>query len=258
MTRQHLTFACEGQDLAGTLDYAEGETGLLIVSGGNEIRSGAFSGMARLSARLAAAGHPVFRFDRRGVGDSSGANLGFRESGPDIDAALQCFLAETPHMGRVVALGNCDAASALMLHRGKGVHGLVLANPWTSEGPDTSPPPPAAIRARYGEKLRKPAELKRLLTGKVSMKGLLRGLAGAVAPEPEPTTLSGEMAAGLAAFSGDVRILLAGRDRTAQIFEVVWGAEDHRIARCPGADHAFSERDAADWLYQQCLAALSA
>ncbi len=56
----------------GTLDDAPGTTGLLIVSGGNEVRAGAFAGQARLAAEIAAAGHPVFRFDRRGVGDSTG------------------------------------------------------------------------------------------------------------------------------------------------------------------------------------------
>ena len=257
MTRQHLSFPCEGQELVGTLDYAEGEAGLLIVGGGNEIRAGAFSGMARLAARLATAGYPVLRFDRRGVGDSEGENRGFRDSGADIAAALKCFLAEAPHMGRVHAFGICDAASALMLNRGTGFHGLVLANPWTMEDED-SPPPPSAVRARYGEKLRNPAELKRLLTGKVSPRGLLKGLLQAIRPAPEPTSLSGEMAEGLATFKGNVRILLSDRDRTAQIFEVVWQSQDYRIERCPGASHAFAEPESADWLYHQLIETLSA
>ncbi|MCH2487539.1 MAG: hydrolase 1, exosortase A system-associated, partial [Erythrobacter sp.] len=48
MTRRHLTFLCEGDRLAATLDEGEQETGLLLVTGGNEIRSGAFSGQAAL------------------------------------------------------------------------------------------------------------------------------------------------------------------------------------------------------------------
>ena len=39
--RRLIGFACEGETLAATLDEAPGTTGLLIVSGGNEIRSGA-------------------------------------------------------------------------------------------------------------------------------------------------------------------------------------------------------------------------
>jgi len=79
--RRQLSFACEGAALAASLDEAPGATGLLIVSGGNEIRSGAHRGMAMLAGRVAAAGFPVFRFDRRGIGDSEGVNGGYESSG---------------------------------------------------------------------------------------------------------------------------------------------------------------------------------
>ncbi|MDD3800021.1 MAG: hydrolase 1, exosortase A system-associated [Novosphingobium sp.] len=256
MTRRHLTFACQGAQLAATLDEANGASGLLIVSGGNEIRSGAFSGQAHLAARIAAVGHPVFRFDRRGVGDSGGTNSGFRSSAPDIAAALTAFRREAPQLQRIAAFGICDAASALMLAHGAGCDTLVLANPWTSEGSDALPPP-AAIRARYAEKLRNPAEIRRLASGKVSFKGLMRGLASALKPQPAPTTLAGEMATGLRTFPGRVRILLSGRDRTAQIFEAAWDKADLRLAHCPGASHAFAEQESADWLFEQILASLS-
>src|SRR3546814_5070051 len=68
------------------------DTGLLIVSGGNELRSGAHRGMAKLAARLSRDGFPVFRFDRRGVGDSEGENGGFLSSGPDIAEEVAAFL----------------------------------------------------------------------------------------------------------------------------------------------------------------------
>src|SRR3546814_1492741 len=64
-----------------------------------------------LSQRIAAAGHPVFRFDRRGIGDSDGSNSGFETSGPDIAAAIAAFRAAAPHVARIAAFGNCDAAS---------------------------------------------------------------------------------------------------------------------------------------------------
>ncbi len=256
MTRRHLSIPCEGEDLAATLDLAQGTAGLLIVSGGNELRAGAFSGQSRLAARLAAAGCQVLRFDRRGVGDSSGHNAGFRGSAADIAAALAAFRREMPQMQRVVGFGICDAASALVLAGGAGCDGLVLANPWTIEGAD-SLPPPAAIRSRYREKLRDPKELLRLLSGKVSLRGLVRGMAGALRPAPPPTTLASEIAGGLATFGGPVRILLAGRDRTAQVFEAGWDSADPRIARCPEASHAFAEPDSTDWLFEQLVTALS-
>ena len=93
MSRLALTFNCQGATLAGTLDTAPGTAGLLLVSGGNEIRSGAFAGQARFAAQIARAGFPVFRFDRRGTGDSEGANRGFRHEADDISAALAAFRA---------------------------------------------------------------------------------------------------------------------------------------------------------------------
>ena len=257
MSRRHLTFACGGETLAATLDDAPGTSGLLLVSGGNEIRAGAFSGQAQLAARIAAAGFPVLRFDRRGIGDSTGENRGFRESGADIAAALTAFRHECPTLRRVVGFGNCDAASALMLGAGLGCDALVLANPWTIEHDDGAPPP-AAIRERYAAKLRDPKELVRLATGKVSLRKLAGGISRALRPTAPPTSLARDMADGLARFAGPVEILLAERDRTAQAFSGTWDGADPRLVKCPGATHAFAESEAREWLLARLLGALSA
>ena len=254
--RQHLTFACAGSTLVATLDEAAGGAGLLWVGGGNEVRCGAFAGQAQIAARIAAAGFPVLRFDRRGVGDSEGDNGGFRASGPDIAAALAAFRARCPGLARVVAFGNCDAASALMLGEGAGADALVLANPWTLDSEDEAPPP-AAVRARYAAKLRDPREWRRLVSGGVSLTKLGKGLGRAARPAPPPTTLASDIAAGLAPFPGPVRILLAERDRTAQAFLAHWDAADPRLRRCPGASHAFVEPAAREWLLAQLTGALA-
>jgi exosortase A-associated hydrolase 1 len=267
MTRLSHTFGCGNLMLAGTLDTAPGSTGLLIVSGGNEIRSGAFGGQADMAARIATAGFPVFRFDRRGIGDSEGENRGFRHSAKDIAAAVDAFRAMVPQLSRVVAFGNCDAASALMLAGGTGCDGLVLSNPWTIEqdeagGAADDNPPPAAIRARYLEKLKNPREVMRLLSGGVNLSKLTRGVVQALRPPPPPSSLAREMAEGLAGFTGEVRILLATADRTAQVFEAAWEVAcdraDPRIRRCEGAGHAYVEPEHRDWLTAQILASLRA
>ena len=254
-----MTFPIGSSTLAGTLDTAEGATGLLIVSGGSEIRSGAFSGQSLLAARIAEAGFPVFRFDRRGIGDSDGEDRGFRSSMNDIAAALAAFQAMAPKLDRVIGFGNCDAASALMLGGGIGCDGLVLSNPWVIEDDGANAtPPPAAIRSRYAEKLRNPKELGRLLSGGVDLRKLARGILGAMKRQPAPTSLAQEMAAGLEPFGGPVSILLATSDRTAQVFEGAWDTSDNRIARCENAGHSYAEPHAREWLYQQLLAALKA
>ncbi len=255
MTRRHITFESEGSALVGTIDEAAGSTGLLIVSGGNELRSGAWNGQALLAARLADAGFPVFRFDRRGVGDSEGPNGEFRSSGPDIAAALAAFRVEAPRVTRVIAFGNCDAASALMLAKGAGFDALVLSNPWTIEE-GAAEAVPEALRSHYAQRLKDPKALLRLLKGKVSLGQLFASLKSALRPTPPPTSLAQEIAIGLTQFSAPVRILLASRDRTAQAFEASWDKADARIARCAGATHSYVEAEARLWLESRLLEAL--
>lgn len=255
MTRRHLTFVCTGSTLVGTLDEGARDAGLLLVSGGNELRSGAWAGQALLAARIAAAGFPVFRFDRRGVGDSEGANGEFRSSGPDIAAAIAAFRDTCPHLSRVVGLGNCDAASALMLAGGAGLDALVLSNPWTFDTND-APPPPAAVRGHYMRRLRDPGAILRLLRGKVSPGKLLASLRDALRPAPPPSGLAQDMAHGIAAFAGPITFLVAERDRTGQAFLASWRKGDPRIRQCPDATHSYVEPHARDWLAEQVLEAL--
>lgn len=258
MSRQHLTFACEGQTLVGTLDQGEAESGLLIVSGGNEIRSGAFGGQARLAATIAAQGFPVFRFDRRGVGDSEGDNRGFRESQADISAAISAFRSACPNMKRVVAFGNCDAASALMLMQGDKCDALVLSNPWTFEDAEENAdmPPAAAIRSRYAAKLRNPRELLRLLKGQVDFRKLAGGIKSVLAPATPSGSLAQDMANGLEAAGKPYKILIAENDGTGQAFASSWRATGGPLLRCEGASHAYVEPHAEKWLTEQLLETL--
>lgn len=244
--------------MAATLDEASGCSGLLVVSGGNETRAGAFAGQAELAGRIAASGHPVFRFDRRGVGDSSGVNRGFRGSGPDILSAVAAFRKACPALTRIVAFGNCDAAAALMLTGGDGCDALALANPWTFEDGTGLNRSPAAVRARYAARLRNPRDLARLISGRVSFRKLADGLRVALRPASQPGSLVEEMASALGRFEGPVQFLVAGQDRTAQAFLSAWDRNDPRIARCDGASHAFVEPEAREWLFQRLLATLNA
>lgn len=258
--RRHVLFPCDGSLLAGTIDEAPGKTGLLIVSGGNEVRSGAWGSQAQLAAAVAAAGFPVFRFDRRGVGDSEGGNGGFRSSAPDITAALATFREEAG-VERIVAWGNCDAASALMLAGGAGADGLVLSNPWTfeDEAPGAPAPeaPSAVLRSHYLRRLADPAAIRRLLSGKVGLGGLVRSLVAAARPTtPARGPLASAMAAGIESYAGTVTFAVAERDRTAQAFIATWDKRDPRVRRCPDATHSFVEPHARAWLLTLLLEAL--
>ncbi len=227
--RRILSFDCQGDKLAATCDDGNATTGLLIISGGNEIRIGAHRGMAKLAQDIAAAGHPVFRFDRRGIGDSEGENAGFMGSGPDIAAAIEAFRSACPGLTHITAFGNCDAASALVIHQPKGIAAAVLANPWVIE-PTGDLPPPAAIRARYVEKLRDPRALLRLLTGGVNLRKLASGLRS-IAQPAAPAALADQIASGMTTFAGSLHVILAERDGTAIAFADQWKQQTFALAR---------------------------
>lgn len=274
--RRTLNFAVEGKTCAASLDEAAGTHGLLIVSGGNEIRSGAHRGMARLAAAVAAAGHPVLRFDRRGVGDSEGDNLGFEHSGKDIAAAIDAFYDQCPNMCTVTAFGNCDAATALLLQQPQpdSLCYLLLSNPWTIDADkavDDQPglPSARAIRARYFDKLRDLAEWKRLLSGGVDLRKLGRGLTAAIHRPPVAPcdmTLASRVVNALHSIDDrNIAILLADGDRTADAFSELWNgpacAEVRkrpwvRTHRHSGGSHSFADAEARAWLEARVLAAL--
>ena len=253
--RRMIDFDCHGDHLTGTLDEGDAKAGLLIVSGGNEIRSGAYAGQAAMARHFADKGYPVFRYDRRGVGDSEGENGGFESSADDIAAAVATFRAEAPHMQKLIAFGNCDAATALALfHAGLPIDVLVLANPWvieiSSTEPDApTPPSAAAIRARYLTRLKNPRSVMDLLTGKIDLRKLAGGLTKAVKKEA-PSGLAERVATALAHSSLPIHILIAQRDTTGLAFMGSWKTSgfdgvrtrsDIELTMLDTASHSFAD-----------------
>ncbi|WBH16269.1 hydrolase 1, exosortase A system-associated [Sphingomonas radiodurans] len=212
--RRILMFDCAGETLVGTLDDAGGATGLLIVTGGNEVRVGAHRGMALLAGRLAASGVAVFRYDRRGVGDSGGDNAGFAGSHEDLIAAAAAFRAAAPSVERIVGFGNCDAATTLAWWgREAGCDAVVLANPWVVAKVDDLPPP-AAIKAHYAARLRDPAAWWQVIRGGFSVTKLVRGVRSIASP-PRRDDLASRTLDAIAAWGDAATVVLAAGDATA-------------------------------------------
>ncbi|MCC2975596.1 hydrolase 1, exosortase A system-associated [Sphingomonas sp. PL-96] len=263
MARRLIQFPCAGETLAGTLDEAPGSTGLLIVSGGNELRVGAHRGMALLAQRIAAEGWPVFRYDRRGIGDSTGDNRGFGDGRGDLVAAAATFRAEAPAVRSILGFGNCDAATALALFHGDAaIDALLLANPWLVESVGDTPPA-AAVRARYVDRLRDPAQWVRLLRGQVDLGKLAGGLR--TLTRAQPSGLAEHVAAALAASDAPTTLLLARRDNTAMACADAWrgAAFDPVRNRIPvlaldSSSHSFARAGDAEWLHTRVAEALAA
>ncbi|MFN3945548.1 MAG: hydrolase 1, exosortase A system-associated [Allosphingosinicella sp.] len=243
--RRLLTFTCDGAELGASLD-GDGRTGLLFVTGGGQIRAGSHRLFERLARELAREGHACFRFDRRGVGDSGGADPGFRGSGPDIAAAAAAFRAHHPGLDRVIGIGLCDGATALMLFGAEaGLDGLILLNPWLVEA-EADAPPPAAIRSHYLKRLTSLDGWKKLLSGSISYGKLLKGVAKAASSGSSPLAADAARALALPAVpilaTGDATAIAAARELRDPAFErfvqppIALATDSHTFAR-PG-DHA--------------------
>lgn len=267
--RRALRIICEGATLAGVVHPAEGRIGVVIVTGGVQTRVGAHRGFVDLADRLCAAGFPVLRFDRRGLGDSDGNDPGFGNSAADIAAAVAAFRRAFPNVAHVAGWGLCDGAAALALHAAdiRSLDSLMLANPWTLDGeaaPET--PPRAAIAARYRSRLGNPREWLRLLRGEVDLRRLAGGLFR-LAKREAPSGLAAKMGAALARFDGPLLLILGDSDNTGHAFRAAWNGPAFAAARrqkpvtfeiIAGAGHSFARFEEAAEMADACVRWLKA
>ena len=255
--RRLLSFSCAGLELGATLDEAAGPIGVLMVTGGTQTRIGSHRMYERLALELARNGHSCFRFDRRGVGDSDGADPGYEGSRDDLVAAAQAFRSAVPHVGKMIGFGLCDGATALALFGAEArLDGFILANPWLVEA-SAGAPPATYVRRHYREQLLNAGAWRRALTGRISYRKAIAGLRRAV--RPAPSTLAGRVAEALRQARLPVALLVARRDPTAIAAEAEWrkmqaGAEPVWI---DSDSHTFARPGDREALLAGCLAAIT-
>jgi exosortase A-associated hydrolase 1 len=225
--RSLLTFDCDGEELGASLDRGSGEVALILSTGGSQTRVGSHRMYERLANGLAQQGFTCLRFDRRGVGDSSGEDPGFRGSGADIEAAAAALRREAPAVRRVYGFGLCDGATALALFAGEaGLEGVILANPWLVEA-EAGDPAAAAVQAHYRQRLASFDGWRRLLTGGVDYRKLIKGI-GKVARGDKASTLAADVAAALKRSRVPAQLILASGDNTAIAAENELRSKDFR------------------------------
>jgi len=272
-----VTFRCGGDEVVGVLHlpdrWSGGEAGFLIVVGGPQYRVGSHRQFVLMARMLASAGYPVFRFDYRGMGDSTGTPRCFEDIHSDIDSALGAFQSAVPAVRRIVLFGLCDSASAALMYGSTDsrVSQLVLANPWVRTEVGEAR---ALVKHYYRTRLMQRSFWRKLLTGDVKLVGAMQSLGTLLSRARFDAQSIGtrvdyidRMAEGLSNFRGRILILISGRDLTAKQFEDLcaesprWRTLTSRPSvtwvRISNADHTFSNSVDLVRALQACLAWIS-
>jgi exosortase A-associated hydrolase 1 len=264
-----VVFECAGYRLIGIVCLPETPTasGVLIVVGGPQYRSGSHRQFTLLARDLACQGIASFRFDYRGMGDSEGDMRTFEQVNDDVRAALDCFLAHAPSLRRIALWGLCDAASAALYYANTGdsrIGGLVLLNPWVHSVQGEQQ---ARLKHYYLKRIADPSFWHKLFSGGVTLSASVMDLLDAIKAvlagsrqnancadgkpfQETPLSYIDRMLAGLSGFQGPVLIVLSGNDLVSQEFQHLanshpgWKAaclppkvEKHTLAE---ANHTFS------------------
>jgi uncharacterized protein len=272
-----VSFSCRGEHLLGILHPAAAthrRPGILIIVGGPQYRAGSHRHFVELARGWASRGYPVFRFDCRGMGDSTGVFPGFERTAEDVRAAIDTFLAEVPDLAGVVLYGLCDAAAAALIYcvNDSRLAGLILANPWvrTAHGEARS-----YVQHYYGQRLLQPDFWRKLLTGKLNvvaaMFDFVRKLwsmqsGGPAEQSGGPQSFIDRMLLGLERSRLPALLLLSGQDLTAQEFRSLcssssrWQAavsQSHVATEAFNTDHTFSSAAAKAQVMRASLCWLS-
>jgi exosortase A-associated hydrolase 1 len=268
-----LLFDCDGEQLCGVLHSPDRptSTGLLLVVGGPQYRVGSHRQFVLLARALCAAGIPVFRFDYRGMGDSSGDARDFERIGDDIAAASSSFFEHQSGLSRIVLWGLCDAATASAFYAASTLDGRIIGqvavNPWvrTTEGEAE-----AFIRHYYLQRLLSREFWRKLLALNLDVRGALKDFVGKLlqsrrqprlAEEGDLRPLPERLFTAQTGYPGETLVILSGQDLTAREYEArvaerpnwqAWLASDEvTLRRLAEADHTFSRaawRDqVAEW-----------
>ena len=255
-----VVFPCAGESLVGVVSKPEmpGEAGLLVIVGGPQYRAGSHRQFVALARRAAAAGVTALRFDYRGMGDSSGAPVGFEGADDDVRAAIDALMRHSPSVRRIYLWGLCDGASAVLMYLQRTgdprVAGVCILNPWVRSAATLAR---TQVKHYYGQRLLQREFWSKLLRGGINITGALGELAGKLrtsvggrAAPAADMSFQTRMANGLREFSGTVLLVISGRDMTAKEFEEYaasdpdWSGlvDPARLTRydVPDADHTFS------------------
>ena len=214
--RRLLTFPCEGAELGATLDAGEGETGLLLVTGGSQTRIGSHRMYERLAKRWrSAASLPSLRPARGRRQRGRGSRLPRQRPRPRRRRRRLPRRVPGPARGSI-GFGLCDGATALALFGDAGR--ARRADPGQSlagrgRGRRT------ARRRRsgtiIGKQLSSLEGWKKILSGAVDYRKLLRGVRKICRAAGRRRRWRGNRPVALSRQRLPVQLILAAGDATA-------------------------------------------
>lgn len=272
-----IVFDCADESLVGvaSVPARPREVGVVMIVGGPQYRVGSHRQFVLVARHLASHGIACFRFDNRGMGDSTGAFRDFEVIEEDVGEAVNALIAAVPQVRRVVLWGLCGGASAACLYAALDarVCGTLLINPWVrteASGAKTY------IKHYYGRRLLDPAFWRKLARGQVGLGAAVSGFLSTLrkaaggrrtkraSNEPAaPATLLDQMLAGLQASDCRSLVLLSGRDFVGReceeqmLVRPEYGALEAQgrisMKQVAEADHTFAAREMHSVLEQTTL-----
>ncbi|MDB5816050.1 MAG: hypothetical protein JWN23_3167 [Rhodocyclales bacterium] len=245
----------------GCHDGADASSGMgvIMLTGGMQIRAGSHRQYLSLARTLAAEGHAVLRLDFPGFGDSPGTPRHYADNADVIAAAIAELQSRKLGLRGFVLWGLCDGASAAALHAcaDERVMSVLMVNPWLDDIGEH-----VGLSGYYHRRLTTPQFWCSLLRGEV---GVMSGVAGFVrhlwhrlfasVEEGGQTTAAQNSSesdasvrdiwSALEGLSGRVTVVTGDADRTGQAFlamlarrpEVQKGVVQLSVSH---ADHTFS------------------
>jgi len=253
-------FVCHEQELIGICHPAEKNHGILIITGGPQYRIGSHRQFLLIARALANASFPVFRFDYRGMGDSSAkpSHMDFTRTAPDIIAAIDKFKHLQPQIKAITLLGLCDAASAILIaipYIKENISSIILINPWVYQDKTIAK---TYFKYYYIQRLKQKDFWIKFFRFKVNIKQSITSLFhkyytvffNSTIEKEDNISFIDQMLSGLLQFDGRILTLLSEDDLTAQEFQLlvkedkIWHKalhdSKHKSVILDKTDHTFS------------------
>ena len=262
-----LVVESDGSALIGVchLPVEASGTGIVVIPGAPQYRTGPHRLFVTLAHHLTARGHTVLRIDRRGYGDSEGTPVPFDEMGADIETAITALQDHDPRVKSVIVLGLCDGASGALLHATArpAVRGLILLNPWVSTEAGRAQ---AVLKGYYLPGFARWRRWLAVLGSFARLRKAVANIARAILDSLRLTDKEGtippfavQMLRNWVDFKGRTLVVLSGQDIDATAFDQFVGrtlgwnplieAAETKVVRLRSADHTFTDLADRDALF---------